>query len=91
MDDEWCSFDTIVDALRRGERNRGSGGAIVIDRAAQAITYLLLDEIEPREVRESVAELLSEEGDRYAVVLHVRRDAQVDLHKLLRTALPVVA
>ena len=52
---------TIVDAAIKGERERGSGGAVFVD-ASQTVIYRLLEEFPDETFRERLADMITEEG-----------------------------
>ena len=58
-----------LDAAALGERERGSDGVVLLDRAENAVSYVLLREIESFELRERLEEMLSAEGEDFFFVL----------------------
>ena len=52
-----------------GERTRGDGGAILINREKETIAYVLLHEVPNDELREVIGDMLTDEGRRYFFVL----------------------
>ena len=59
----------------QGERSRGNAGAVYYDDDTKHIGYLLLDEIRPSQLRENVAELLSD--DTFIVLLKTTKEVHV--------------
>ena len=76
MDSKLC-LETAI----RGERERGTDGVVWYDLNTRTITYLLSSEVEPSELRESVSDLLTEEGDTFFFVL-VKQGEKVDIAKV---------
>ena len=59
----------VSDAAFEGERQRGSGGVVHLDRNTKTARYFLVNEIQVADLREKAEDMLSECGDRYVFVM----------------------
>ena len=64
-----------------GESQRGSDGVVWYDVNKNEATYLTSTEVEPKDLRESVRDLLSEDENRNFIIL-VKQDMKVDITKV---------
>lgn len=64
-----------------GESQRGSDGVVWYDVNNNDVKYLTSTEVEPRELRESVRDLLSEDENQNFIIL-VKQDMNVDITKV---------
>lgn len=64
-----------------GEAERGSDGVVWYDLNEKKIQYLTSSEVEPKELRDSVRELLSDDENTNFIIL-VKQDMKVDITKV---------
>ena len=64
-----------------GESQRGNDGVVWYDLNENKVQYLISAEVEPKELRESVRELLSEDANENFIIL-VKQDMKVDITKV---------
>lgn len=73
-------FKTAVE----GEQSRGSGGVVYLD--GDKVAYLLLDQVQPEQLREKIADDIEEDKGQNYFILH--RDAgNIHVSKLARRPL----
>lgn len=75
----------VLSVALTGERNRGNGGIVLCNRSTDKIAYILVHEIESEELRETVGDLLTEEGLRYFFILE-EKDRKIHIWKVDKTA-----
>lgn len=67
----------VADTVLNGERERGSGGVVMLAGAPELkATYALVNEIPSAELREVVEDLLTEDGNEYVYVLEGERTVE---------------
>lgn len=71
----------VAECAVNGERARGSGGVVLVNETSMA--YVLVDEIESEELRESLRDGLSEDGTHFVYIV-MEKDRQVHIWKLDR-------
>lgn len=81
--------DELLDAICRvaahGETDRGSDGVILFDRVKETVAWAKVSEVSSEELRETAADMLSEEGGKFYFVIEEDTDArQVHIWKLSR-------
>ena len=64
-----------------GEAQRGTDGVVWYDLNEDKVQYLTSSEVEPKELRESVRELLSDDENTNFIIL-VKQDMKVDITKV---------
>jgi hypothetical protein len=64
-----------------GESERGSDGVVWYDLNENKIQYLTSSEVEPKELRDSVRDLLSDDENANFIIL-VKQDMKVDITKV---------
>lgn len=76
----------IFHMLVQGEAARGSGGLVHV-KLPSRIQYILTHEINQEKLRESVEELLSDEGSEFMFVVEEEEDEKFHLWKVPRSVL----
>ena len=69
-------LDAVVGAIAEGERARGTGGVVVYTDETD-VRYVMVHELETEELREAVADMLSDEGDEYVFALNRAKDMHI--------------
>ena len=67
----------IVTVGLAGEKDRGNGGAIYVNRIDNIIKYMLVDEFESEQFKDTLSDMLSEDG---SLNLYVVEEIERVLH-----------
>ena len=75
----------VLAVAMKGEQERGNGGVVLCNRDDDTIAYVLCDEISTEELRDSVREMLSDEGERFYYVVE-ETDRKMHIWKIDKAA-----
>ncbi len=85
--DRDAQMSKIVECALHGEMTRGNGGFVLLG-VSTGISYMLIDEIESEELRESLRDQLSEDGVHYVYVVE-EQERTMHIWKIDRAKLVV--
>ena len=87
MSDTERIITRIIDAGLKGEKDRGSGGAVLFDVANNTVTYLLIDEFNPPNFVDELRAMISEDANTHIFIVNLESD-QYHIWKINRGMIP---
>ena len=74
--------DHCINVAVKGEQSRGSNGAVWYDLSEKKATYLLTTEIFPKELRESLEDMLSDDDNKHFFICVKETADKIDIAKI---------
>ena len=75
-----------IQIAKDGQKNRGSGGAVLFSVDSREAAYLLVDEFQPHDFASSLRDALTEDGSNYFFVV-VKYEDQLHVTKVHKSTM----